>query len=106
VSNGIKFTNEGGVLVTLNHERKHDRDWAVTKIIDTGIGISKENLNMIFNAFTQVSEGHGRNYQGTGLGITIAKRIVELMKGYIEVESDVGKGSVSQFGYRQFQIRS
>ena len=94
VSNGIKFTNEGGILVTLNHERKLDRDWAVTKVIDMGIGISKENLNVIFSAFKQASEGNGRNYQGTGLGITIAKRIIELMNGYMEVESEIGKGSV------------
>jgi PAS domain S-box-containing protein len=94
VDNGIKFTKEGGVLVTLNHERKQDQDWAVTKVIDTGIGISKANLNKIFNEFQQASEGHGRSYEGTGLGITIAKKVVELMKGHIEVESDVGKGSV------------
>ncbi|MCX6175555.1 MAG: response regulator [Ignavibacteriales bacterium] len=93
VSNGIKFTKEGGVLVTLNHERKQDHDWAVTKVIDTGIGISKENLNKIFDAFRQASEGNSRNYEGTGLGITIAKRIVELMQGYLQIESDIGKGS-------------
>jgi PAS domain S-box-containing protein len=94
ISNGIKFTNEGSILVTLNHEWKDDQDWAVTKVRDTGIGISKGNIYKIFNEFKQVSEGFERNYEGTGLGITIAKRIVELMKGFIEVESDIGKGSV------------
>ncbi len=94
VSNGIKFTNEGGIFVTLNHERKQDHDWAVTKVIDTGVGIPKENFDKIFGAFRQSNEGYGRSHEGTGLGLTIAKRIVELMKGKIEVESEVGKGSV------------
>jgi PAS domain S-box-containing protein len=94
ISNGIKFTKEGGVIVTLNQKRKQNQDWAVTKVKDTGIGISKENLNIIFTEFKQASEGHGRSHEGIGLGLTIAKKIVELMKGYIEVDSDVGQGSV------------
>jgi len=94
VSNGIKFTKEGGVFVSLHHEKKQDNDWAVTKVIDTGVGIPKENFDKIFGAFRQSSEGHSRSHEGTGLGLTIAKRIVELMKGNIQVESDVGKGSV------------
>lgn len=94
VHNGIKFTKEGGVLITLNHEKKHERDWAVTKVIDTGIGIPKKDSDKIFEAFRQASEGIGRSHEGTGIGLTIAKRTVELMKGKIEFESEVGKGSV------------
>ncbi len=94
VSNGIKFTKEGGVFVSLNHEKKQNLDWAVIKVIDTGVGIPKENIQNIFQEFRQASEGHSRSHEGTGLGLTIAKRIVELMKGHIQVESEVGKGSV------------
>ncbi|MFA5805904.1 MAG: response regulator [Melioribacteraceae bacterium] len=94
VSNGIKFTKKGGVFVSLNHVRKQDQDCAVTKVIDTGVGIPKENFDKIFSAFSQLDEGYSKSHEGTGLGLTIAKRIVELMKGKIEVESEVGKGSV------------
>ncbi|MFA5805574.1 MAG: ATP-binding protein, partial [Melioribacteraceae bacterium] len=94
VSNGIKFTKKGGVFVSLNHERKQDNDWTVTKVIDTGVGIPKENFDKIFSAFSQLDEGYNKSHEGTGLGLTITKRIVELMKGYIQVESEVGKGSV------------
>ena len=93
VNNGIKFTKEGGVLVTLNHERKQNRDWAVTKVIDTGIGIPKKDFGKIFGEFRQASEGYSRSHEGTGLGLTVTKKIAELMKGKIEVESEVGKGS-------------
>lgn len=94
VSNGIKFTKEGGVFVSLNHEKKQDQNWAVTKVIDTGVGIPRENYEKIFGAFRQASEGHSRSHEGTGLGLTITKRVVEMMKGKIGVESEVGKGSV------------
>jgi CheY-like chemotaxis protein len=93
VNNAIKFTKTGGVFVTLCRERKNDQEWAVTRIIDTGIGIQKENLDKIFSAFRQSSEGDSRMYEGTGLGLTISRRIIEMMKGNIEVESEFGKGS-------------
>ena len=93
VSNAVKFTKEGGVFISLHHERKQDLDWAVITIIDTGIGVSKKNLEKIFGEFRQVDEGYSRGHEGTGLGLTIAKRIVELMKGFIQVESEIGKGS-------------
>jgi len=93
VNNAVKFTKEGGIFVTLNYEEKENCGWAVIKVIDTGIGIPKENLDKIFSEFRQSSEGNSRSHEGTGLGLTITKRIVELMKGTIEVESEVGKGS-------------
>ena len=94
ISNGIKFTKEGGVLVTLHHKKEQDCEWAVTQVIDTGIGIPKENIDKIFGAFRQASEGHSRNYEGTGLGLTISQRIIEMLNGKIQVESEVGIGSV------------
>ncbi|RPI71352.1 MAG: response regulator, partial [Ignavibacteriales bacterium] len=60
---------------------------------DTGIGIPKNNLNIIFDPFRQLSEGLSRNFEGAGLGLTVAKKFVEMMNGSIEVESEFGKGS-------------
>jgi signal transduction histidine kinase len=63
------------------------------KVIDTGIGISENFLPYLFDEFKQESVGWGRNYEGTGLGLTITKRLVELMGGSIQVESIKGAGS-------------
>jgi signal transduction histidine kinase len=94
VNNAVKFTKEGGVFVVLNKERQEENDWAVIKIIDTGVGIPKTEIDKIFGEFRQSSEGHSRSHEGTGLGLTIAKRIIEMMNGIIKVESEIGKGSV------------
>ncbi len=94
VNNAIKFTKQGGVYVIVKRERKHDIYWAVIKIIDTGSGIPKDNIEKIFGAFRQASEGNSRSHEGAGLGLTITKKIIKLMKGKIEVESNVDKGSI------------
>ncbi|MFH1196860.1 MAG: response regulator [bacterium] len=93
ISNGIKFTHRGGVLITLSQVVESESEWAVIKVIDTGIGIPKENIEKVFYAFRQSSEGYSRNYEGTGLGLTISQRIIELLKGNIKVKSEVGRGS-------------
>lgn len=89
INNAIKFTKEGGVFVTL--EVLH-RDFIIS-IKDTGIGIPEESLGVIFEEFRQVSEGLGRGFQGTGLGLTICKKYVELLGGQISVKSSPTKGS-------------
>jgi len=63
-------------------------------VIDTGIGIPEDKFDYIFEEFRQVSEGIGRGFEGSGLGLTITKRFVELMKGNIKVESKIGEGSI------------
>ncbi|MGE5859078.1 MAG: ATP-binding protein, partial [Ignavibacteria bacterium] len=73
--------------------RKNGRAWGIIRIADTGIGISPEKINIIFDEFRQVSEGGARNYEGSGLGLTISKKIIELMGGHIKVESQIGIGS-------------
>ena len=93
VHNGIKFTKKGGVSISLSQKSEKDMEWAVISVIDTGVGIAKENFNTIFRAFRQSSEGLNRSYEGSGLGLAISKRIVELIHGKIQVESEVGKGS-------------
>jgi signal transduction histidine kinase len=74
----------------MNGSANHDVSFVVS---DTGIGIPKEHLSMIFNKFHQVDGSTAKRYQGTGLGLTITKNLVELLSGRIEVESELGKGS-------------
>jgi len=93
VANAIKFTNKGAINLEL-HEHYTDHKPAARLIIsDTGIGIPKEYLSMIFEEFRQVSEGYGRAFEGTGLGLTIAHYIVQLYNGTISVESELRKGT-------------
>jgi len=89
VSNAIKFTEEGQIRVTV---KQRDEE-AVLVVTDTGIGISDEFLDQIFDEFRQESEGLTRAHDGSGLGLTITKRLVELMGGAIEAESTKGEGS-------------
>jgi len=93
VDNAIKYTNEGGVEIILDKEMDSKGSWAVIKVRDTGIGIPEEFLRTIFEEFRQVSEGWSRSYEGTGLGLTIAKRFTDLLKGEISVESRLKSGS-------------
>jgi signal transduction histidine kinase len=90
VSNGIKFTKQGSVIVTL----EADDDLVLLHVADTGIGISNEFMPFLFEEFKQESEGLSRMHEGSGLGLSITKRLVELMKGDIMAESEKGQGSV------------
>ena len=93
IGNAIKYTEKGSVQVELENSVRSGKKFVDIKIIDTGIGIKKENLQQIFEEFRQVSEGFNRQFEGTGLGLTITKRLVEIMSGQIFVESEIGKGS-------------
>ena len=90
LGNAIKFTPEGG-QVTLRVWREHNL--AVFQIEDTGIGIAKDQLPLLFQKFQQLESAYHRNYEGTGLGLALTKQLVELHGGRIEVESVVGDGS-------------
>ncbi len=93
INNAIKFTNDGGVFIKL--EVFH-RNFIIT-VKDTGIGIPQESIQLIFEEFRQVSEGIGRGFQGTGLGLTICKKYVELLGGQISVKSTPKAGSEFSF---------
>src|SRR4030066_127518 len=89
-SNAFKFTPEGGTIeVTV---RKDERNSNII-ISDTGIGIPKEKISKIFDRFYQVDGSHTREQEGTGIGLSLTKELVELHKGTIEVESESGKGT-------------
>ncbi|MDQ1833174.1 hybrid sensor histidine kinase/response regulator [Massilia scottii] len=98
LGNAIKFTSEGGVTlsVTLRRvsEQRCDVEFAVR---DTGIGIAPDQQTLIFDAFSQVDGSPTRQYGGTGLGLTICRRLVMLMHGDISVSSEPGRGSVFRF---------
>lgn len=90
ISNATKFTDEGG-RIHINVELKEHKYWIT--VIDTGIGIPQEKCEQIFDQFYQVEPSLTRRYQGMGIGLSIAKGMVEVHKGRIWVESMVGKGS-------------
>lgn len=96
VGNALKFTETGTVEVTLSC-RKDDstgQDFFLkVDVRDTGIGIPKEQLERIFEPFSQVEGSYRRKYQGTGLGLGIVKRLVELMRGSISIQSEEGRGT-------------
>ncbi|MCL6098145.1 MAG: PAS domain S-box protein [Bacteroidetes bacterium] len=94
ISNGIKFTKQGGVLVQVTTERAHGKHLAVVRVKDTGIGISPAQHKKIFGEFIQASQGYNRHFEGAGIGLTIAMKSIQLMKGEITLESQPGKGSV------------
>ena len=95
LSNAIKFTPEHGT-VALNIEKTDERNDDVVlkfEVVDNGIGISEEQQKRLFTSFGQADIDISQKFGGTGLGLTISKRIVELMDGAIWIESDLGKGS-------------
>jgi CheY-like chemotaxis protein len=112
--NSIKFTQNGFVSVRCKHLLKNDLlkfynnpDFDFTKYInsifiyfeikDTGIGIAEDKIEKIFESFSQASADITRKFGGTGLGLTITKKLIELQNGKLKVESEPGKGSVFSF---------
>lgn len=93
VSNALKFTEHGHVILKARYETDKDQQLLIYQIIDTGIGLSDEQVSKLFQRFTQADASTTRKYGGTGLGLSISKRLVNLMGGTIEVTSALGKGS-------------
>ena len=101
VSNAIKFTSEGDVSVAVSLGDRtgvdDERCRLLLAVTDTGIGISAEDVKLIFESFAQADASTTRIYGGTGLGLSIASHLVDLMEGEIDVESEVGEGSAFTF---------
>lgn len=95
VSNALKFTETGGVSIRCTFLKRHDM--LRVAVHDTGIGISPAALDYIFEAFRQADGSTTRRFGGTGLGLTIARKLVELQGGEVTVESIVGQGSTFAF---------
>ena len=97
MTNAIKFTDEGAVTLNVSFSRQ---DYGINLRIaveDSGIGITEENLEKLFNSFQQVDTKKNRTIEGTGLGLAISKRLVTKMGGFINVSSVYGEGSVFSF---------
>lgn len=93
IGNAIKFTDTGSITVRVKKLKTSPRAAFCFSVTDTGIGIEPEVLSRIFNAFEQADAGTSARYGGTGLGLTISSRLVQMMGGTLEVRSEVGKGS-------------
>ena len=94
LSNAIKYTAEGTVVLTADWEKIDDYNMIlIISVKDTGIGITPDNVEHLFDAFARVDEKRNRNIEGTGLGLKITKQFVDMMHGTIHVESDYGIGS-------------
>ncbi len=93
-SNAIKFTEQGEIVVSVAMvEQQDDRVRLCFSVQDSGIGIEQDKADLLFEPFTQADGSTTRQYGGTGLGLAICKQLVELMKGSIHVESEIGRGS-------------
>jgi PAS domain S-box-containing protein len=93
VDNAIKFTVTGNVKIKLETAFFERILWNVIIIEDTGVGISKEDLNKIFEAFQQLSEGYARSFEGCGLGLTITQKIIDIFRGRLVIDSQPNVGS-------------
>lgn len=101
ISNAIKFTEHGEVTVTVKSVLMQQEEVELSfSISDTGIGIAKEDLPKLFHSFSQIESTYTKRYSGTGLGLVITKQLVEMMGGKIEIQSELGKGSIFRFNLK------
>jgi two-component system sensor histidine kinase/response regulator len=99
VGNAIKFTRKGYVALEIDVHPAEEQGFCAAdfRIIDTGIGIAKEQQEKIFADFTQADSSITRDYGGTGLGLSISSRLLQMMGSKIELESELGKGSIFSY---------
>jgi signal transduction histidine kinase len=93
MSNANKFTDRGTISLDARQGQESGRDWITIAIADTGIGMTPEQMNKLFQEFSQASSTTASKYGGTGLGLAISKRFCQMMGGDITVESEPGRGS-------------
>jgi signal transduction histidine kinase/CheY-like chemotaxis protein len=93
LSNAGKFTEDGTVTLQVHRESRRDGDWIVFRVIDTGIGMSADQLDLVFQPFKQADTSTTRRYEGTGLGLTISRKLMALLGGSVTAQSQSGEGS-------------
>lgn len=93
LTNAVKYTPEGRIKLSVQGKIHEGKLLLILQVSDTGIGVEEENLPYIFDSFRRVGEFKNSKIEGTGLGLTITKQLVELMNGEISVESEFGKGT-------------
>lgn len=104
LTNAVKYTKKGSVTFKTGYERIENEPDSVmlnVSVTDTGIGIKEEDIKKIFIEFERIEEKRNRNIEGTGLGMTITKRLLETMDSSLNVESTYGKGSTFSFSLKQ-----
>jgi signal transduction histidine kinase len=105
IGNATKFTDRGRIDVAVREESRGDGAVRLAfSVCDTGIGIPRDKLECIFDAFEQADSSSTRKFGGTGLGLAISTRLVKLMKGRLRVDSRVGEGSVFHFS-AEFELQ-
>src|ERR1700730_7138986 len=92
-SNGNKFTEKGTITIAAHQAQENGRDWVTLAVVDTGIGMTPEQMGKLFHEFSQASSATASKYGGTGLGLAISRRFCQMMGGDITVESEPGRGS-------------
>ncbi|WP_425363912.1 sensor histidine kinase [Candidatus Tisiphia endosymbiont of Hybos culiciformis] len=92
LSNSIKFTNSSGTI-TIYAEKDESKGLVYVQVIDTGIGIDERDIPKVLSTFGQIDSTVGRKYQGTGLGLPLTRKLVELMKGKFDLQSKIGIGT-------------
>lgn len=94
LSNAVKFTEKGEVILKVSGKKQEDESWSLAfDVIDTGIGMSPEQMSQLFQSFSQIDASNTRMFGGTGLGLVISKSLAELMGGTISVHSALGQGT-------------
>jgi signal transduction histidine kinase/CheY-like chemotaxis protein/ligand-binding sensor domain-containing protein len=101
ISNALKFTESGEIVLSAAVKARDETSYAIgIEVRDTGIGIAPDRMARLFSSFSQADSSISRRYGGTGLGLAISRRLVELMGGAIEAESQPGAGTVFRFTFR------
>ncbi len=93
LSNAAKFTNDGLIRMTAEHSRHGDTNWLALNVSDSGIGMTEEQLERVFDPFSQADASTTREYGGTGLGLSISRKFCEMMGGTLSAQSEKGSGS-------------
>ena len=102
LSNAVKYTEEGSITLNISYEKVDDESILLkVQVIDTGIGIKQEDLEKLYSPFERIEESRNRSIEGTGLGMSIVKKLLALMDSKLEVKSVYGEGSDFSFEVKQ-----
>ena len=106
LTNAVKYTQKGSVTLTVGYEKiGEDRINLRFSVSDTGIGMRREDMDRLYTPFSRIEESRNRSIEGTGLGMTITRRLLELMGSQLEVQSVYGEGSTFAFSVEQPVVR-
>ncbi len=97
LGNAAKFTENGHITLIAKHETKDDKNWIIFSVIDQGIGMTKQQIDSLFQPFMQADSSTTRKFGGTGLGLAISKAFAKMLGGHISVNSELNQGSTFTF---------